>query len=95
VNIDFEPGKKVAIVGESGSGKSTIINLILRLYETNSGNILFSGIDIKEFDLVYLRSLIGYVPQEPVLFNVSIKENIIFGRENVTDQMIKEVIIYS
>ena len=91
VNIVFESGKKIAVVGESGSGKSTIVNLILRLYEATSGTISLNDIDIREFDLIYLRSLIGYVPQEPVLFNVSIKENIIFGRENITDEMVKEV----
>jgi ABC-type multidrug transport system fused ATPase/permease subunit len=91
VNMVFEAGKKIAVVGESGSGKSTIVNLILRLYETNSGSISLNDIDKKESDLVYLRRMIGYVPQEPVLFKVSIKENIIFGRENITDQMVKEV----
>jgi ATP-binding cassette subfamily B (MDR/TAP) protein 1 len=93
VNINFDAGKKIAIVGESGSGKSTIISLLLRLYENTSGSISFDGIDLKEIDLSYLRGLIGYVPQEPVLFNVSIKENIIFGRENITQEMIEEVII--
>ena len=81
MNIVFEPGKKVAIVGESGCGKSTIVNLIERLYDINDGQILIDGIEIKSFDLEYLRNIIGYVQQEPVLFNKSIRENIIFGRE--------------
>ena len=76
INLLFEPGKKVALVGESGCGKSTTVNLIERLYETTSGDVLIDGIDIK-----YLRSLIGYVQQEPVLFNKSIRDNLIFGRE--------------
>jgi len=81
LNLTFEPGKKVALVGESGCGKSTTVNLIERLYETTEGEILIDGMDIKKYDIKYLRSLIGYVQQEPVLFNQSIRENIIFGRE--------------
>ena len=81
INLLFEPGKKVALVGESGCGKSTTVNLIQRLYETTSGEVLLDGIDIKRFDIKYLRSLIGYVQQEPVLFNKSIRDNLIFGRE--------------
>jgi ABC-type multidrug transport system fused ATPase/permease subunit len=81
INLVFEPGKKVAIVGESGCGKSTIVNLIERLYEITEGQILIDGIEIKRYDLEYLRNIIGYVQQEPILFNKSIKENIVFGRE--------------
>ena len=81
LNLNFEPGKKVALVGESGCGKSTTVNLIERLYEATDGEILIDGLDIKKYDIKYLRSLIGYVQQEPVLFNKSIRENLIFGRE--------------
>ena len=87
LNIIIEPGKKVALVGESGCGKSTTVNLLERLYETVSGEVLIDGIDIKKYDLPYLRSLIGYVQQEPVLFNKSIKENLIFGRKEILDQL--------
>ena len=87
INLNFEPGKKVALVGESGCGKSTTVNLIERLYETTGGEILIDGIDIKRYDIKYLRSLIGYVQQEPVLFNKSIRENIIFGREEELKQL--------
>ena len=75
LNLMFEPGKKVALVGESGCGKSTTVNLIERLYEPVAGEILIDGMDIKRYDVKYLRSLIGYVQQEPVLFNKSIREN--------------------
>ena len=81
LNLVIEPGKKVALVGESGCGKSTTVNLIERLYEAHSGQVLIDGVDIKEYDLHYLRSMIGYVQQEPVLFNKPIKDNLIFGRE--------------
>lgn len=90
LNINFEAGCSTAIVGETGSGKSTIINLVERLYDCQEGTIEIDGINIKNIDLKYFRSLIGYVPQEPILFNISIKENIIFGRENVTDEEIQE-----
>ena len=78
LNLEIEAGKKVAFVGESGCGKSTTVNLIERLYDPAEGQILIDGIDIKEFNLEYFRNLIGYVQQEPVLFNKSIKENLIF-----------------
>jgi ABC-type multidrug transport system fused ATPase/permease subunit len=87
LNLTIEPGKKVAFVGESGCGKSTSVNLIERLYDPVEGQILLDGIDIKDYNLEYLRSLIGYVQQEPILFNESIKNNLIFGRE----EAIKEI----
>ena len=96
LNLTIEPGKKIAFVGESGCGKSTTVNLIERLYDPVEGEILIDGIDIKEFNLEYLRSLIGYVQQEPVLFNKSIRDNLIFGREKELkelgelDDLIKE-----
>ena len=87
LNLEIEAGKKVAFVGESGCGKSTTVNLIERLYDPVEGQILIDGIDIKEFNIEYFRNLIGYVQQEPVLFNKSIKENLIFGRQQVLEQM--------
>ena len=87
LNITIEPGKKVALVGESGCGKSTTVNLIERLYEVTSGIVLIDGLDIKKYDLPYLRSLIGYVQQEPVLFNKPIKDNVIFGRYDLIQQL--------
>ena len=83
----IEPGKKIAIVGESGCGKSTTINLIERLYDVNSGEILIDGINIKKYDITYLRDLIGYVQQEPMLFNYSIRDNLIFGREEKLEKL--------
>ena len=81
MNLTFEPGKKIALIGHSGCGKTTIVNLIERLYDITAGEILLDGLDIRKYDIQYLRNLIGYVEQEPVLFNRSIRENIIFGRE--------------
>ena len=87
LNLEIEAGKKVAFVGESGCGKSTTVNLIERLYDSSEGQIFIDWIDIKEFNIEYLRNLIGYVQQEPVLFNKSIKENIIFGRQQFLEQI--------
>ena len=81
LNLTFEPGKKIALIGESGCGKSTTVNLIERLYDITGGQLLIDGIEIQKYDIEYLRNMIGYVQQEPVLFNKSIRENIIFGRE--------------
>lgn len=96
MSLVIEPGQKVALVGESGCGKSTAVNLIERLYDPVDGDVFIDGINIKNYDILYLRSLIGYVQQEPVLFNKSIKENLMFGREDVlkslgdTDKLIAE-----
>ena len=87
LNIVIEPGKKVALVGESGCGKSTTVNLIERLYEVTSGEVLIDGIDIKRYNLPYLRTLIGYVQQEPVLFNKPIRDNVIFGRYDLVKEL--------
>ena len=87
LNLEIEAGKKVALVGESGCGKSTTVNLIERLYEITEGEIIIDNLEIKKYDLQYLRSLIGYVQQEPVLFNKSIRENLIFGREELLNKI--------
>jgi ABC-type multidrug transport system fused ATPase/permease subunit len=94
-DLVFEPGKKTAVVGSSGSGKSTLVNLIEKLYDPSEGSIYLDQHDYKFIDESNLRNLIGYVAQEPVLFNYSIRENIIFGRENVTEEEINEAITKS
>ncbi|KAK4261467.1 hypothetical protein QN277_004459 [Acacia crassicarpa] len=84
LNIDIPSGKVVALVGESGSGKSTVISLIERFYEPFSGQILLDGNNIKELDLKWLRRQIGLVNQEPALFATSIRENILYGKDDAT-----------
>ncbi|XP_063385198.1 ATP-binding cassette sub-family B member 10, mitochondrial [Cydia fagiglandana] len=79
LNLHLHPGRSLALVGRSGCGKSTVASLILRLYDPVEGRILLDGVDIRELDPVWLRSHIGYVSQEPVLFSGSIKENILYG----------------
>lgn len=82
LSLKIHSGNKVAFVGPSGCGKSTIIQMLLRFYDPDEGEILLDGINIKNFDIHYLRSLYGLVSQEPVLFNTSFLENI---RYNKTD----------
>lgn len=80
-----------AIVGPSGSGKSTVIALLQRLYDTRKGKILLDGNDIKVFNIRWLRSQLGVVQQEPVLFNLSIRDNIAYGDNSreVTQEQIE------
>ena len=88
INLDVRPGSIVALVGPSGSGKTTLTNLIPRLYEPNAGRLLLDGHDLQTLDLKFLRQQIGIVPQEPVLFDVSIKENIRYGCPSATDEAV-------
>ncbi len=86
INLDVTPGSTVALVGPSGSGKTTLTNLIPRLYAPNAGSLLLDGHDLQTLELRFLRRQIGIVPQEPVLFDVSLKENIRYGRSAATDE---------
>ena len=86
INLDVPSGRTVALVGPSGSGKTTLTNLIPRLYEPNAGHLLLDGHDLQTLDLKFLRQQIGIVAQEPVLFDVSIKDNIRYGCSSATDE---------
>ena len=90
-DIDFTVpgGKMYAIVGPSGSGKSTVVNLIPRLYDVLSGSVKIAGTDVRDFDLEYLRSTIGVVSQETYLFNGTIKENLLYAKDDATDEEIE------
>ncbi|ORZ20162.1 P-loop containing nucleoside triphosphate hydrolase protein [Lobosporangium transversale] len=79
MNIEVKPGQTVALVGHSGSGKSTIIGLLERFYDPTSGSITIDGIALKDINVRHLRDTIGLVSQEPVLFNATIKQNILYG----------------
>jgi len=83
INLNFTHGKKIALVGESGCGKTTIANLIERLYDITEGEILLDGLDIRKYDIQFLRNMIGYCEQEPILFNRSIGDNIIFAKRKI------------
>ncbi|RWW01757.1 hypothetical protein GW17_00035185 [Ensete ventricosum] len=83
-NLKVPAGKTVALVGGSGSGKSTVVALLERFYDPLGGGILLDGVDIRKLQLKWLRSRMGLVSQEPALFATSIKENILFGKEDAT-----------
>lgn len=90
-NALIVPGMKVAIVGPTGAGKTTLVNLLMRFYELNSGQILIDGVNIKDMKRSYLRSLIGMVLQDTWVFHGTIKENLAYGKLNATDDEIIEV----
>ncbi|KAI7994177.1 ABC transporter B family member 2 [Camellia lanceoleosa] len=90
--LDIPSGKIVALVGGSGSGKSTVISLIERFYEPISGQILLDGTDIRELDLQWLRQQIGLVNQEPALFATTIRENILYGKEDASPEEITRAV---
>ena len=79
-------GDCIAIVGPSGSGKSTIINLIPRLYDVLEGSVKFDGVDVRDLDLHYLRSQIGIVTQDTYLFNGTIRENLLYAKNDATEE---------
>ena len=88
-SLSIPSGITTALVGESGSGKSTVISLIERFYDPQCGEILIDGINLKEFQLRWIRGKIGLVSQEPVLFASSIKDNIAYGKDGATIEDIK------
>ena len=92
-NISFtiEPGQTVAILGKTGSGKSTILDLVARLYDSTSGEVLIDGKPVRRLNLNSLRSSIGAVPQDAFLFSDTIRNNIKFGKEDATEEEILEV----
>ncbi|MUG96378.1 ATP-binding cassette domain-containing protein [Scytonema sp. UIC 10036] len=91
-NVSFvvQPGQQVAVVGPSGSGKSTLLSLILRLYDPVEGRILIDGQDIREYTLDSLRQQVSTVMQESVLFAVSVRENIAYGKSEATNQEVEK-----
>ncbi len=86
INISIEKGKMMAIVGPSGGGKSTMADLIPRFYDVSNGEILLDGKDIREYKIDDLRSLMGIVTQEAILFNDTVYNNIVFGMQNVNEE---------
>lgn len=92
ISFDIKAGLQVGIVGFTGSGKSTLANLIPRMYDPQKGKVIIDGADIKTMPLGQLRSNIGYVAQEPFLFSKSLKENILFGKEEFLSSLGSEQI---
>jgi len=88
-SLSIPSGTTAALVGHSGSGKSTVISLVERFYDPLAGEVLIDGINIKEFQLKWIREKTGLVSQEPVLFASSIKENIAYGKDGATNEEIR------
>jgi ATP-binding cassette subfamily B multidrug efflux pump len=88
MNIDVNPGQMIAIVGPTGAGKTTLVNLLMRFYEVNSGEILVDGLNITEIKRGNLRRMFGMVLQDTWLFNGTIRDNIAYGREGATEEQI-------
>lgn len=89
-SLEVKPGQTVAIVGPTGAGKTTIVNLLMRFYEINSGNILIDGVSTKDMTRDDLRSMFSMVLQDTWLFNGTIKENLKYAKQNATDEEIEE-----
>jgi ATP-binding cassette, subfamily B, multidrug efflux pump len=88
MNIDVQPGQMIAIVGPTGAGKTTLVNLLMRFYDVNSGRILVDGVEIREIKRGALRRTFGMVLQDTWLFNGTIHDNIAYGREGATEEEI-------
>jgi ATP-binding cassette subfamily B protein len=85
VNLHIAAGETVALVGETGAGKSTVMKLLARFYDPDQGAVLVDGHDVRSFDLLAFRHLLGYVPQEAFLFSGTLRDNIAFGRPEASD----------
>lgn len=91
-SLTVEPGKVVAIVGATGAGKTTLINLLMRFYDVDGGSIKIDGTDIREYTRDSLRNAFTMVLQDTWVFGGTIRENLVYGNENVTDDMLKEAV---
>ncbi|HCJ34391.1 MAG TPA: multidrug ABC transporter ATP-binding protein, partial [Ktedonobacter sp.] len=89
ISFSAAPGEVTAIIGGTGSGKSTLVSLIPRFYDIDSGHLLVDGVDVREISQEHLRSKIGFMPQKAVLFSGTIAENIRYGKEDATDEEVR------
>jgi ATP-binding cassette subfamily B (MDR/TAP) protein 1 len=95
LSITINPKEQVALVGESGCGKSTFVNLLMRFYDVDFGEILLDGVNIKDYNLHDLRKAISLVMQEPIIFNYSIMENILYGKLDASNTEIQDAAVIS
>lgn len=89
-SLQIKAGEKIAVIGKTGSGKSTLVHLLLRMYDANRGVVAFESVNINEYNLQHLRQQIAYAPQEAYLFSDTVYNNIAFGKRDATEQEIKE-----
>jgi ATP-binding cassette subfamily B protein len=89
VDLSIAPGETVALVGETGAGKSTVIKLLARFYDPDSGSVRVDGHDIRSLDLAAFRRQLGYVPQEAFLFTGTVRDNIAYGRQDATESEVE------
>lgn len=89
INMQISKGRMTAIVGESGGGKSTLLDMVVRFHDPASGRIIFDGIDLRDFEISSYRHSIGYVPQDSILFNLTIRDNLLWANKNASDGDIK------
>jgi ATP-binding cassette subfamily B (MDR/TAP) protein 1 len=85
LSIKIDPNEQVALVGESGCGKSTFVNLLMRFYDPDFGGVYLDGVNIKDYNLHDLRKAISLVMQEPVIFNYTILENVLYGKSDASN----------
>jgi ATP-binding cassette subfamily B protein len=90
IDLEVAPGETVALVGETGAGKSTLVKLVARFYDADTGAVLIDGIPITDLDLRAYRRRLGYVPQEPFLFSGTIRDNIAYGRPDAPDEAVEQ-----
>jgi ATP-binding cassette, subfamily B, bacterial len=93
LNLQIKAGERIALVGPSGAGKSTILQLLCRFYDPEEGNITLDGMNIREMDPKILRSSIAFVPQDPVIFGMSVRENMTYGSPDSDDLAVKKAAI--
>ncbi len=91
LDLSLEPGKTVAVIGHTGSGKTTLASLVPRFYDVDSGRVLVDGVDVRDVTLSSLRRTIGVIPQDPFLFSTTVRENIAFGRLELSDEEVERV----
>jgi ATP-binding cassette subfamily B protein/subfamily B ATP-binding cassette protein MsbA len=90
IDLEAKPGQLVALVGPTGAGKSTLASLVLRLYDPDEGRVLLDGVDLRDLPLEWVREQVAFVPQEPLLFPISVRENIRYGRLEATDDEVEQ-----
>jgi ABC-type multidrug transport system fused ATPase/permease subunit len=91
IDLDVAPGRTIALIGHTGSGKTTLTSLVPRFYDATSGSVTIDGVGVRDVTLASLRSAIGVISQDPFLFSASVRENIAFGRVDLSDDDVRRV----